>query len=320
MTHSYIIINIVIEKYNLGTKMKEISTFLDINISTLYKWLNIYKNNFNSNILFTEKTFKEQKKIHGASKTHNYEASIVEYVDNNNGCSLNDIHMHIDKHISKSSICKLLKKNKITRKKVNTRIVGKDIEKIKQDRHNFSDKIKNENIIFNDLYLIDESSFCINDYSNKGYSKSGVEIKKTKKHKKTQERRTIISCVNIKGIHMHNVVEGSVNGSVFVDFIQKNREELYNKTLLLDNARIHHNKNLKDFCIENNITLLYNAPYTPEFNPIEYMFSTMKTHFRNINHDDLMSAINNSICIINGQDLSAYYKKCKENIDKYCSN
>ena len=63
MTHSYIIINIVIEKYNLGTKMKEISTFLDINISTLYRWLNIYKNNFNSNILFTEKTFKEQKKI-----------------------------------------------------------------------------------------------------------------------------------------------------------------------------------------------------------------------------------------------------------------
>ena len=111
MAYSYIIINIVIEKYNLGTKMKEISAFLDINIGTLYRWHDIYKNNFNSNLLFTKKTFNEQKNIHGASKTHNYEPSIVEYVDNNNGCSLNDIHMHIDKHISKSSICKLFKKN-----------------------------------------------------------------------------------------------------------------------------------------------------------------------------------------------------------------
>jgi len=318
MAHPYTIINIIIEKYNSGTKMKEISAFLDISISTLYRWFKLYKNNFDSNILFTEKTFEEQKNIHGSSKVHNYEFQIIEYVDNNNGCSLNDILMHIDKNISKSSICKLLKKNKITRKKVNMRIVGKDIEKIKQDRHNFANKIKDENMNFNDLYLIDESSFCINDYSNKGYSRSGVEIKKTKKHKKTQERRTIISCVNINGKHMHNIIEGSVNGLIFFDFIKKNKEELYNKTLLLDNARIHHNKNLKKFCIENNIILLYNAPYTPEFNPIEYMFSKMKTHFRNINHDNLMSAISLSVCTINDQDLSGYYKKCKDNINKYC--
>ena len=44
-----------------------------------------------TNLLFTE-------------ETHNYEHLIVEYVDNNNGSSLNDIHMHIDKNVSKSSI------------------------------------------------------------------------------------------------------------------------------------------------------------------------------------------------------------------------
>jgi transposase len=72
---------------------------------------------------------------------------------------------------------------------------------------------------------------------------------------------------------MYKIVEGSVNGQIFLDFIKNNREELYNKTLLLDNARIHHNKDLKNYCIENNITLWYNAPYTPESNPIEYVFS-----------------------------------------------
>ena len=90
-----------------------------------------------------------------------------------NGCSLNDIH--IDKQISKSSICKVLKQNKITRKKANIRIVAKNVEKIKLDRINF-----------------------VNDYKNYGYFKKGVEIKKIKKHKKTQERRTVLSCINIK--------------------------------------------------------------------------------------------------------------------------
>jgi len=38
MAHPYTIINIIIEKYNSGTKIKEISAFLDISISTLYRW------------------------------------------------------------------------------------------------------------------------------------------------------------------------------------------------------------------------------------------------------------------------------------------
>lgn len=55
---------------------------------------------------------------------------------------------------------------------------------------------------------------------------------------------------------MHNIIEGSVNGLIFFDFIKKN-EELYNKTLLLDNARIHHNKNLKKFWIEKFSRIWY---------------------------------------------------------------
>jgi transposase len=236
-------------------------------------------------------------------------------VDNNKGCSLNDIHLHINKQISKSSICKVLKQNKITRKKANIKIVATDPEKIKLDIINFVNKIKNEKIIYENVYSIDESSFCVNDYKTYGYSKKGVEIKTIKKHKKTQERRTVLSCININGEHMYKIIEGSVNGSMFLDFIKANKDILYNKTLLLDNARIHHNKDLKSYCIDNNIKLLYNAPYTPEYNPIEYVFSKMKTYFKNLNHDNLIGAINESVCIINGTDLSPYYKKCKQNVE-----
>ena len=102
---------------------------------------------------------------------------------------MNDIHKHINKEISKSSICKVLKQNKITRKKANIRIIAKDIDKIKSDRINFANKIEDNEIIYENVYSIDESSFCINDYKTHGYSNKGVEIKKIKKHKKNKEKK-----------------------------------------------------------------------------------------------------------------------------------
>ena len=49
-----------------------------------------------------------------------------------------------------------------------------------------------------------------------------------------------------------------------------------NKVYLMDNARIHHNKELKSKV--NNI--LYNIPYSPETNPIEMLFSELKSKLR----------------------------------------
>ena len=58
--------------------------------------------------------------------------------------------------------------------------------------------------------------------------------------------------------------------SIIIDYVNKNEGcSLKNKTLLLDNARIYHYNKVKQFAIENNITLLFNSPYSPIFNPIE---------------------------------------------------
>ena len=42
-------------------------------------------------------------------KINKYLESVKLYIDANIGCSLNDIHEHINKNISKSSICNILK-------------------------------------------------------------------------------------------------------------------------------------------------------------------------------------------------------------------
>jgi hypothetical protein len=65
------------------------------------------------------------KKTYGSNKIDKYKDIIIEYVNNNEGCILNDIYEYINKDLSKPSICRILKNNNISRKKCNIRIVCK---------------------------------------------------------------------------------------------------------------------------------------------------------------------------------------------------
>ena len=46
--------------------------------------------------------------------------------------------------------------------------------------------------------------------------------------------------------------------------------------LILDNYKPHHNKNFKKFCELLKIKLIYLPPYTPQYNPIEQVWKSIK--------------------------------------------
>ncbi|MBW3636019.1 MAG: IS630 family transposase [Armatimonadetes bacterium] len=50
--------------------------------------------------------------------------------------------------------------------------------------------------------------------------------------------------------------------------------------LVLDNARIHHGGNIKALVEQAGCSLLYLPPYSPDFNPIEMLWSWLKNHVR----------------------------------------
>ena len=53
--------------------------------------------------------------------------------------------------------------------------------------------------------------------------------------------------------------------------------------VLMDNARIHVSGKVKDFCAGYpGIHVVYLPPYTPEYNPIELVWSQLKNELRNI--------------------------------------
>jgi len=70
----------------------------------------------------------------------------------------------------------------------------------------------------------------------------------------------------------------------FLDFLYQLRHTEKRKRIILvvDNARIHHAKKVKEYCESRNIKLVYLPPYSPELNPIEFLRKRLKRTYRNI--------------------------------------
>ena len=77
----------------------------------------------------------------------------------------------------------------------------------------------------------------------------------------------------------------------------------------MDNARIHHYKKLKEYIATTSNKLLYNVPYSPEYNPIEMVFSKSKYIVRNNWKRNILDNIYESIKNITPTDWKSFYKK-----------
>jgi transposase len=316
MTYSLEIKNIFLYKYLNKQSIRSISIELNISEQTIYKWVNKYKFNINNKIKI------ENKKQIGipqrnTNKRFLYKDSIINFVNENNGCSLNDIHKHIDLKISKSTIITLLQENNISHKRFKTHIVCKSIETINKERKIFAKSLTKEHFM-NSIH-IDESSFDRDELKRYGYSKKSEEIKKILKHKRNKERYTLLSAISQNGIIETEILEGSVNSDIYLNFIKKiNSNPLnINKTIFQDNARIHHACIVKDFCKNNNIKMEYNPAYTPEFNPIELIFGQIKTIYRECEYEYIQEGIIESIEALNTNDFLKSYKHTWKIIENF---
>ena len=114
------------------------------------------------------------------------------------------------------------------------------------------------------------------------------------------------------------IKKGSFNGENFMDFVTDMIPKKYKKYhMLMDNARIHHYKKFTQKMDELGSKIIYNIPYSPEFNPIEYLFNTFKQKLSSNyidTYQDLLMFINTFVLEINKVGLHEYFKKSYSNL------
>ena len=62
--------------------------------------------------------------------------------------------------------------------------------------------------------------------------------------------------------------------------------------LLLDNLSSHRTKMIRKKFLELNYGVVFNVPYSPQLNAIEYVFSMVKAHYKRLKLDQLMNGGN----------------------------
>ena len=64
----------------------------------------------------------------------------------------------------------------------------------------------------------------------------------------------------------------------------------------MDNTAIHKTKRVKSL-IEEGCRLLFLPPYSPDYNPIEHLWSAIKLNLRSLNTTKLNTQENIDICL-----------------------
>lgn len=80
----------------------------------------------------------------------------------------------------------------------------------------------------------------------------------------------------------------------------------------MDNARIHHSKIYMKYMENSKHKILFNVPYCPEYNPIEMVFSKLKSIIRRKDNSTIVRLIKNinySFKQISKTDLNNFYSK-----------
>jgi transposase len=183
-----------------------------------------------------------------------------------------------------SSIYEILKKMNIRRvriKKKNYFIKKARYNALKKELKNKT-KYKWKKIVF-----IDEVSIDTHIIPNYGWSIKGKSI--NMKHLRYKKRCTLICAINNREVIHYKAITGTSNAITFKEFLNELKEVAQTRNFLLDNARIHKSRIVKEYAEENNINLIFNVPYSPEYNPIERVFSELKNYLRFKRNNNLFS-------------------------------
>lgn len=93
---------------------------------------------------------------------------------------------------------------------------------------------------------------------------------------------TFVAAFRLDGLFAPMVVDGAINGALFAKYV---RQELAphlrsGDILVLDNLATHKVKAAAEAVEECGARMLFLPPYSPDFNPIEQVFSKIKNELR----------------------------------------
>jgi transposase len=164
------------------------------------------------------------------------------------------------------------------------------------------------------LLFIDESGAQTNMTRTHGRAARGVRVidKVPHGHWKTT---TMISGVRTSGPCAAAVVSGATDTDVFLTYVEHALvpELTRGDVVIMDNLQPHKAAGVRQMIEKAGATLLYLPPYSPDYNPIENMWSKVKRHLRSVaarTYETLQEAITQALNLVTPNDCAGFFRHC----------
>ena len=142
--------------------------------------------------------------------------------------------------------------------------------------------------------FVDESHWSVGNVRNHGWGRRG------EKHFRTRNLASFsLSCIcaiSMAGDRHCKLFNSTINGEMFTAYMRELialcRADDENVVFVMDNASIHKTE-INELADTNGCKVLFNAPYSPECNPIEMVFGIWKTQVGKLNNVDIRDMLTN---------------------------
>lgn len=164
------------------------------------------------------------------------------------------------------------------------------------------------------LVFIDESGAKTNMTRTRARAPRGQRAIERVPHGHWQTT-TMISAIRTTGPCAAAVVSGATDSEVFLAYVQHVLvpQLQAGDVVILDNLQPHKPQQVREMIEAAGAELLYLPPYSPDFNPIENMWSKVKQHLRSAaarTFDALLEAIDAGLGSISAQDCTGFFRNC----------
>lgn len=126
---------------------------------------------------------------------------------------------------------------------------------------------------------------------------------------------SVVSLMGINGVETTMLVEGAIDTLCFNAFSENFVRPCLKPgdVLVLDNLGAHRASRIEQIAQECEASVLWLPPYSPDFSPIEQMWSKLKTYLRKAkarSREELDCAVSEGLKLITESDCRSWFKHC----------
>jgi len=124
-----------------------------------------------------------------------------------------------------------------------------------------------------------------------------------------------LSTVRLSGEKVAFVFEGTLNKELFVEYLRVCLVPTLGPedVLVLDNSSVHTSRLVRDVLKELGVNVLFLPVYSPDFNPIEFMWAYVKSVLRKLKartEEALLDAAVQAFDCVTPELIASWFKHC----------